>query len=71
MPGRDRHGHVRAGRPRRLAELGIGPGDLATIVVTHIHLDHAGGVGTLAGMFPRADMVVHERGPGTSWTRTG
>ncbi len=45
-----------------LAHLGIGPDDLATIVVTHIHLDHAGGVGTLAAMFPRAQVVVHERG---------
>src|SRR5262249_27650238 len=27
-----------------LAELGVRPGDLAAIVVTHIHLDHAGGV---------------------------
>ena len=26
-----------------LAALGIGPADLATVVVTHIHLDHAGG----------------------------
>lgn len=28
-----------------LASLGVGPDDLATVVVTHIHLDHAGGVG--------------------------
>ena len=27
-----------------LAALGVGAGDLATVVVTHIHLDHAGGV---------------------------
>jgi glyoxylase-like metal-dependent hydrolase (beta-lactamase superfamily II) len=40
----------------------VGPGDLATVVVTHIHLDHAGGVGDIAGMFPRAEIVVHERG---------
>ncbi len=45
-----------------LAELGVGPDDLATIVVTHIHLDHAGGVGDLAAAFPRAEIVVHEAG---------
>jgi glyoxylase-like metal-dependent hydrolase (beta-lactamase superfamily II) len=45
-----------------LAALGIGPGDLATVVVTHIHLDHAGGTGDIAAMFPAAEIVVHERG---------
>ena len=45
-----------------LARLGIGPGDLATVVVTHIHLDHAGGAGDIAGMFPTARVVVHQRG---------
>lgn len=45
-----------------LAALGVGPADLATIVVTHIHLDHAGGTGDLAAMFPRAEIVVHELG---------
>jgi glyoxylase-like metal-dependent hydrolase (beta-lactamase superfamily II) len=45
-----------------LASLGIGPGDLATVVVTHIHLDHAGGAGDIAAMFPAARIVVHQRG---------
>jgi len=45
-----------------LAALGVGPADLATVVVTHIHLDHAGGTGDIAEMFPAAEVVVHERG---------
>ncbi len=45
-----------------LAGLGIGPADLATVVVTHIHLDHAGGAGDIAAMFPAAQIVVHQRG---------
>jgi len=45
-----------------LAALGIGAGDLATVVVTHIHLDHAGGAGDIAAMFPAAQIVVHQRG---------
>jgi glyoxylase-like metal-dependent hydrolase (beta-lactamase superfamily II) len=45
-----------------LAARGIGPDDLAHHVVTHIHLDHAGGAGVLLDRFPRADVIVHERG---------
>jgi glyoxylase-like metal-dependent hydrolase (beta-lactamase superfamily II) len=32
------------------------------VVVTHIHLDHAGGAGDVAAMFPAAQIVVHQRG---------
>jgi glyoxylase-like metal-dependent hydrolase (beta-lactamase superfamily II) len=45
-----------------LERLGVGPRDLAQIVVTHIHLDHAGGVGRLRSRFPEATVFVHERG---------
>ncbi|NUW41589.1 MBL fold metallo-hydrolase [Nonomuraea rhodomycinica] len=45
-----------------LASLGVGPDDLASVVVTHIHLDHAGGVGDIAKFFPSAQIVVHEKG---------
>jgi glyoxylase-like metal-dependent hydrolase (beta-lactamase superfamily II) len=45
-----------------LESLGLSASDLAHIVLTHIHLDHAGGAGTLAARFPRATIWVHERG---------
>ena len=45
-----------------LERLGMSSGDLAHIVVTHIHLDHAGGAGALAVRFPRATVWAHERG---------
>ena len=45
-----------------LRSQGIGRGDLVHVVVTHIHLDHAGGAGAVAEVFPRATVWVHERG---------
>jgi glyoxylase-like metal-dependent hydrolase (beta-lactamase superfamily II) len=45
-----------------LADLGVSPNDLAGVAVTHIHLDHAGGVGDVAAAFPKATVYVHERG---------
>lgn len=47
---------------RALEANGIGSGDLAHIVVTHIHVDHAGGAGALLARFPRATLWVHEVG---------
>src|SRR5438270_12469746 len=45
-----------------LQALGIGPADLAGVAVTHIHLDHAGGVGDVARAFRNATVYVHEKG---------
>ncbi|HEX8770878.1 MAG TPA: MBL fold metallo-hydrolase, partial [Acidimicrobiales bacterium] len=45
-----------------LSAQGIGAGDLAAVVVTHIHLDHAGAVGDVAQAFPEATVYVHEKG---------
>jgi glyoxylase-like metal-dependent hydrolase (beta-lactamase superfamily II) len=50
--------HVLAG----LRSLGLEPDDLAYLVVTHVHLDHAGGAGAVAAAFPDATVVVSELG---------
>ena len=45
-----------------LAQIGVGPSELAGVAVTHIHLDHAGGVGNVARAFPAAKVYVHQKG---------
>jgi len=47
---------------RALRELGIDAERVAYILLTHIHLDHAGGAGRLAAALPRARVAVHPRG---------
>jgi glyoxylase-like metal-dependent hydrolase (beta-lactamase superfamily II) len=43
-----------------LAEIDAGPPEL--ILLTHIHIDHAGGIGDLAAAFPGATVVCHPKG---------
>lgn len=45
-----------------LRAAGLDPGDLQSIAVTHIHLDHAGAVGTLVQRIPHLDIYVHPVG---------
>jgi len=45
-----------------LEELKVKPEDVAYVAVSHIHLDHGGGVGTLFKHLPKAKVVVHSRG---------
>lgn len=45
-----------------LQRLGFGPEAVELIILTHIHLDHAGGAGAMMRAFPNARLVVHPRG---------
>ncbi len=45
-----------------LGQLGIELNAIRHILVTHIHLDHAGGAGSLLQDIPEARLYVHERG---------
>lgn len=45
-----------------LEEKGIARRDVRYVMVTHVHLDHAGGAGKLLQNLPEAQLVVHPRG---------
>lgn len=45
-----------------LAEMGLDASCVDYVILTHIHLDHAGGAGALMRAFPDARLVVHPRG---------
>jgi len=45
-----------------LAALGLAPDAVDWVIPTHVHLDHAGGVGLLMQHLPAATVLVHPRG---------
>lgn len=45
-----------------LRSKGLGPENVDYVILTHIHLDHAGGAGLLMTRFPNAKLTVHPRG---------
>ncbi len=45
-----------------LKELDVKFEDVEYVAVTHVHLDHGGGVGTLLKSLPNAKVIVHPRG---------
>jgi glyoxylase-like metal-dependent hydrolase (beta-lactamase superfamily II) len=45
-----------------LERRGIAPDDVRWILLTHIHLDHAGATGSWVARYPRVEVVVHEIG---------
>lgn len=56
---------VNSGVPRVMAALqalGVAAGQVDYVILTHIHLDHAGGAGALMALLPQAKLLVHPRG---------
>ncbi|MDR0476407.1 MAG: MBL fold metallo-hydrolase [Desulfobulbaceae bacterium] len=47
---------------RALNQLGLTPEAVDYVILTHVHLDHAGGAGLLMRHLPNARLVVHPRG---------
>lgn len=47
---------------RGLKDNGVTPEDVRQVFLTHVHLDHAGASGNLAGVLPNATFYVHEVG---------
>ncbi len=46
----------------KLESIGVTKENLNYILLTHIHIDHAGGTGKLLSFFPRAQVICHRRG---------
>ncbi len=59
-----------------LKELNVNPEDVVYIALTHVHVDHCGGTGTLLKSLPNAKVIVHPKGaphlkdPAKLWAAT-
>ena len=42
--------------------IGVSPEDVDYVILTHVHLDHCGGVGNLLRHMPKAQVIVHREG---------
>lgn len=47
---------------KTLSELSLAPHDVRYVILTHVHLDHAGGAGEVMRLCPKAQLIVHPRG---------
>ena len=54
--------HSLAALEQCLSHKGISDQQLRYVIPTHVHLDHAGGAGTIMARFPAARLLVHPRG---------
>ncbi len=45
-----------------IKEVGVAPKEIKYVILTHIHLDHAGGAGELIKHMPEARVIVHQKG---------
>ena len=45
-----------------LKELNIKAENVAYVALTHVHIDHGGGAGTLLKNLPNAKIIVHSKG---------
>lgn len=46
--------------PARLAQVGLAPGDISRVILTHLHADHCGGLlGQAAALFDDAEILLH------------
>lgn len=47
---------------KTLDDLSLTPNEVRYVILTHVHLDHAGGAGEVMRLCPNAQLIVHPRG---------